>query len=229
MCIRDSVNTDCAVCTFPNNAFPFLVNDLGNIEGYYHDENIYKYRLEAKSERITTQALPQWIRKQTYEYSKPEWHTVQDSGDNDFMPMVHKILDSNKSINIEGRAGTGKSTFIKQLHEEMDKRKIKYISLAPTNKACRIIKGKTIDKFIASFTLSNFKKHEYKYIFIDEISMVREVFYKFFIYLKRAYPKIKFIIAGDFAQLLPVKDRLGDKSYKNCIALHELCDGQKLS
>ena len=118
------VNTDCAVCTFPNNEFPFSVNDLGNIEGYYHDENIYKYRLEAKSERITTQALPQWIRKQTYEYTKPEWHTVPDSGDNDFMPMVHKILDSNKSINIEGSAGTGKSTFIKQLHEEMNKRKI---------------------------------------------------------------------------------------------------------
>ena len=59
--------------------------------------------------------------------------------------------------------------------------------------------------------------------------MVQEVLYKFFIYLKRAYPKIKFIIAGDFAQLLPVKDRLGDRSYKNCIALHELCDGKKLN
>ena len=41
-------------------------------------------------------------------------------------------------------------------------------------------------------------------------------------------PSIKFIIAGDFEQLLPVKDRLGDRSFKGSCALHELCDGQKL-
>ena len=41
-------------------------------------------------------------------------------------------------------------------------------------------------------------------------------------------PDIKFIIAGDFAQLLPVKDRIEDCNYKNSLALHELCDGNRL-
>ena len=77
---------------------------------------------------------------------------------------------------------------------------------APTNKACRIINGKTIHKFIASFNLESFKKKKIKYLFIDEISMVHEIFYKFFIGLKRMLPEIRFIIAGDFEQLLPVKD-----------------------
>ena len=70
--------------------------------------------------------------------------------------------------------------------------------------------------------------NKYDYIIIDEISMVQEIYYKFFIYLKRANPKIKFIIAGDYAQLLPVKDRLENCFYKNSIALNELCDGKQL-
>ena len=143
--------------------------------------------------------------------------------------MIEQVLNSNESLNIDGRAGTGKSTFIKMLHTEMDKRKLKYVSMAPTNKACRIIKGKTIHKFIASFNIKSFTELKYEYIFIDEISMVQEIFYKFFIYLQRALPTIKFIIAGDFLQLLPVKDRLGTRSYKDSIALHELCNGNKLT
>jgi hypothetical protein len=58
--------------------------------------------------------------------------------------------------------------------------------------------------------------------------MMSEMFYKFFIVLKRMIPDIKFIIAGDFAQLLPVKDRIEDCNYKNSLALHELCDGNRL-
>ena len=54
------------------------------------------------------------------------------------------------------------------------------------------------------------------------------MFYKFFIVLKLMRPDIKFIIAGDFAQLLPVKDRVENCDYKNSLALHELCDGNRL-
>ena len=69
---------------------------------------------------------------------------------------------------------------------------------------------------------------KYDYIFIDEISMVQEIYYKFLNYLKRANPNIKFMIAGDFLQLLPVEDRVTKCDYTNSLALHELCDGNKL-
>jgi ATP-dependent exoDNAse (exonuclease V) alpha subunit len=58
--------------------------------------------------------------------------------------------------------------------------------------------------------------------------MVAEKFYKYFISLKRMRPDIKFIISGDFAQLLPVCDRIEDCDYENSPALHELADGNKL-
>jgi ATP-dependent exoDNAse (exonuclease V) alpha subunit len=72
------------------------------------------------------------------------------------------------------------------------------------------------------------RETDIKYIFIDEVSMMPEMFYKFFIVLKRMRPDIKFIIAGDFAQLLPVKDRIENCNYKESQALHELCDGNRL-
>ena len=71
------------------------------------------------------------------------------------------------------------------------------------------------------------KESKYDYIFVDEISMCHELFYKFFITLKRVRPELKFIIAGDFLQLLPVNDRV-DCDYKTSPALFELCDGIRL-
>ena len=68
----------------------------------------------------------------------------------------------------------------------------------------------------------------YDYIIIDEISMVSERFYKFFIVLKRLNPDIKFIISADYQQLLPVNDRVGDCNYENSSALNELVDGNRL-
>lgn len=57
--------------------------------------------------------------------------------------------------------------------------------------------------------------------------MVRELFYKFFKTLKRIKPELKFIMTGDFGQLLPVKDRVTNRRYEASRILHELCDGNK--
>ena len=65
------------------------------------------------------------------------------------------------------------------------------------------------------------------YIFVDEISMVHERFYKFLLVLKKMRSDIKFIIVGNWNQLLPVNDR-ETFDYKNSPALYELCDGNKL-
>jgi hypothetical protein len=59
--------------------------------------------------------------------------------------------------------------------------------------------------------------------------MLQEIFYKFFIMIKRIKPNLKIIITGDFNQLPPVKDRIGESfNYSNCQALLELCDFNKV-
>ena len=62
--------------------------------------------------------------------------------------MISEVL--KKSINIDGRAGCGKSTLIKKLQEKLKLMVISYILLAPTNKAANITKGGTIHRFVAS-------------------------------------------------------------------------------
>ena len=50
-----------------------------------------------------------------------------------------------------------------------------YISLAPTNKAARIINGITLHKFASKLrTTKGMDNLNYSYIFLDEISMVKE-------------------------------------------------------
>ena len=63
---------------------------------------------------------------------------------------------------------------------------------------------------------------------VDEISMVKEVFYRFFTIIRRYAPKIKFIIIGDFAQFKPVQDSY-QGSYEDSPALYQLCDGQRVN
>ena len=59
--------------------------------------------------------------------------------------------------------------------------------------------------------------------------MLAEVFYKFLMMIKRVKPDIKFIISGDFCQLLPVNDRISQRTdYANSPCLFELADYNKV-
>ena len=70
--------------------------------------------------------------------------------------------------------------------------------------------------------------NNFDYIVVDEISMVKEVFYRFFTIIRRYAPKVKFIIIGDFEQFKPVQDSY-EGTYENSPALHQLCDGQRVN
>jgi ATP-dependent exoDNAse (exonuclease V) alpha subunit len=151
-----------------------------------------------------------------------------DREDDDFDPLIKELLDENRSTNIRGAAGSGKSTFVNKLQKAMDSRGIKYIALAPTNKAARIIQGQTIQGFIARASSKMLKEMDVKYFFVDEVSMMPEMFYKFFCTLKRLRPELQFIMAGDFRQFLPVNDRVEGCNYEDSSALRELCNNNMI-
>ena len=228
------LTTDCVSCVFEKE-FPFKCDDNNNIVGYYYDEN-YKcprYELEQKEEghRLKVERMPRYCRTDKYEYIKPiGWTLLKDVDDNNFQPLIDNIIKNKLSVNIDGRAGTGKSTFINQLVENFEKNNISFKTLAYTNKAARIINGSTIHKFIKTISGSKaLKELQYEYIIVDEISMIPEMFYKFFCIIKRLKPDIKFIIAGEFLQLQPVNDRIGTNiDYKNSYCLYELVDGNRI-
>ena len=59
-----------------------------------------------------------------------KWTLFEDVKDNDFAPLVINIMDDNKSIFINGRAGCGKSTLIINIQADLIQRGIEFITLA---------------------------------------------------------------------------------------------------
>ena len=242
------LSTDCVSCVFKDNKFPFKVEKGScNIKGYYYDSDMTqpKYKLEMSGleadwsvdglpkptitvERLKIERMANYTRTDTFTHRETSWNITPDREDDDFDPLIKEILDNNRSTNIRGAAGSGKSTFVNKLQKAMDFRGIKYIALAPTNKAARIIQGQTIHRFIARASSKLLKEMDVKYFFVDEVSMMPEMFYKFFCTLKRLRPELQFIMAGDFRQFLPVNDRVEGCNYEDSSALRELCNNNMI-
>jgi len=251
------LNTDAVYCVFKDNVFPFkLVQDIQLDHHYWDDEHkVHKYKIEYGKERLKVSRLQKSLRTDTYvnekyynwsvsddktkkpiitfDSSKDERHKILNyyyTYLNKFNEMSDNIIKSDKSCLLNGPGGVGKSTLIKHIQQRLKEQGKKYVSLAPTNLAALVIDGMTIHKFSTKL-----RKQAYidnlglDYIFVDEISMVREIFYKFLLMIKKMKSNIKFIVSGDFNQLLPIADRVTtDTDYSNSPALYELCDSNKV-
>ena len=74
-----------------------------------------------------------------------------------------------------------------------------------------------------------FKNMKFKYICVDEVSMLQEKFYKFLLMIKKLKPETIFIISGDYNQLSPVADRISPNyDYSRNPAIFELADFNKI-
>jgi hypothetical protein len=194
-----------------------------------------KYQPE-EPKPLMVEHLPNMIRKplpNLQDIFKMNWTIIEDEM-TDFESMkkqAKEIIDRNISINIDGRAGCGKTALVNFIREELTTREINYAGFSPTNKGARLIGGETIQRLFNKFSespkaLCN-KVADLKYIFIDEVSMMHEKFYKLFVIIKTIAPQIRFIISGDYGQLPPVKDEWsGD--YEHSAGLYDLCGGNKL-
>ena len=131
--------------------------------------------------------MPNFRRRERYTYEQQPYNSYEDVPDNDFTPLINTILSKNESFSILGAAGCGKSYLIKQLQTELKAQNKKIISLAPTNKASLIINGITLHKFVMKMKTAKSiaKLQTFNYIFVDEISMVKEIFYKLLLMLKQ--------------------------------------------
>ena len=127
------------------------------VKWYYFGEakKVPKYRM-CQGRRCEIGRLPKWLRTYDYILEEPTWNIIEDVKDNDMSPRVNNILDSDKSCNIDGRAGTGKSHLIKMLQEEMNKRNINYETLTPTNKSAFVINGRTMHTFKSEIQFQTF-------------------------------------------------------------------------
>ena len=137
---------------------------------------------------------------------------------------------------ITGRAGTGKTTFLKdmcKLIEEYeggeDGSGMTVLRLAPTNKAALLVGGITVDKLFGSCGGNEFSKDVIKYmvgervgyVVLDEASMVGENLWNKILWLQRVCPGVLFVVSGDFNQCMPVEGVEGEAG------LDILCDSER--
>ena len=107
------------------------------------------YKLENKNTRLQIERKPQYKRNDTYIYESKKWTVYNDVQDNDFKPLVDKVIELHESCFITGPAGTGKPQLIRQVKQELQNKGKTFACLAPTNLAAINIKGTTVHKFVS--------------------------------------------------------------------------------
>jgi ATP-dependent DNA helicase PIF1 len=145
--------------------------------------------------------------------------------------VIEKLTNENKSFFIHGKAGTGKSTFVDYLRQQL---KGKMAVVAPTGVSAINVKGQTIHSFfkfapyfIKPEDIDKDKRptiyQKLDYLVIDEISMVRaDILDGIDIALRKnrnktdiAFGGVKVIMVGDVYQLPPVVKKEEDVVFKH--------------
>lgn len=146
--------------------------------------------------------------------------------DSDMWEDIYDVFVKKEGLLLQASAGNGKTYTAKEIAKKLDKG-VKI--LAPTNKASLNIKGTTIHKFLKmtsdgyiSPKLIRIIKKNYKYIIIDEISMITKELWKRICLLKQETGCI-FLLLGDEKQCPPVEDEKID-NYFNHPAVKYLCN-----
>ena len=155
-----------------------------------------------------------------------------DLNNNEFQQALQIIQFTRRSLFLTGKAGTGKSTFLRYIRENTKK---KCIVLAPTGISAINVGGSTLHSFFkipfhpllpndTSFSVKNIRKtlkyngekikiiREVELIIIDEISMVRADIMDFIDKVLRIYSRNmrepfggkQLLLVGDIYQLEPV-------------------------
>ena len=65
-----------------------------NIKGFDFAPNVPKYKLEHKENRLKVEMMKNNLRTETAITEPQQWQTIPDVSDNEFEPLVSKILDA---------------------------------------------------------------------------------------------------------------------------------------
>ena len=147
-------------------------------------------------------------RTNEYKHNNKPWRNhrreVLDNAD------IQSILKNGGKV--YGKAGTGKSTTLKQIKEALPENT--YITGSFTHKAASIVGGTTLHRLLGIDVkthkidyklIKSYVTGGVKYIFIDEISMIPSWLWNVLSHVKQQYGFI-FIGCGDWKQLAPVDE-----------------------
>lgn len=152
-------------------------------------------------------------------------HTATFEIDNEQLAQAYAlVLNTNSSFFLTGKAGTGKTTFLRRIQQEIDKN---FIVLAPTGAAAILVGGETIHSFLGlplevitprTPMHVNERKRDLiraaDTVIVDEVSMVRcdvvdaiDRTFRAIMHNGLPFGGKQVIFAGDMFQLEPIAER----------------------
>ena len=137
----------------------------------------------------------------TRKYRSREWQSISEND------LFRAVVQENKSLMINGVAGTGKSTTIKKLYNELTSINKRVQIIAPSNIALTVYDKvdkshlSTAHMFYKIFSTRKQTK-DVDTLIIDEVSMLDPEVHSFLVETKQR--KTQIIMVGDFEQLPPV-------------------------
>lgn len=215
------IKTDCIEFYYENNNTKitnFLKNDLQKCDWKISETNNGYIEMLAYYKRTYDSNYDDLFIKKEYNI------LYKDNGNDNFKNVILENNLLKKSFMLNCLAGTGKTHFLntlKRLTEEDTENEYNIKTITPTNISALLCDGETINKFF------NSKQSDCKnitHLIVDEISMINDVFLNILGHLQLKNPNMHIIISGDFSQLQPVCDRLGNNvNYYNSQIIKELC------
>lgn len=184
--------SDCAIVHYPDGNLPEIV--LGNEWG------------SCRSCPVPIVNYIEEFKEKEFEFNEgwKDWNV----NDSDNWEKIMNIMVENGGMLLQADAGNGKSYVAKMISKTISNVQ----KLAPTNKAALNIGGTTIHKFLKMNEEGNISKkslerikRKFKYIIVDEISMITKEMWRRLVLLKQA-TGINFLLIGDDKQLPPVED-----------------------
>ncbi|MDR3573584.1 MAG: AAA family ATPase, partial [Anaerolineaceae bacterium] len=199
---------------------------------------IPKYK---RADDIHNTELEMHLNEERFECKIPEYKCKLDPGHNDFKSLAAELIDYNKSFQLDAVAGCGKTTLLREIIKELNRRELNWLAMTPTHKSAKVLwrdranpkkSAQTIHKELGRLKYEGCggftQFQQYKWIMVDEKSMIKENFFLLLTKIKRYCPDTRFILSGDWKQLPPVMDRCATFNYKDSYAIWDLCDGRKL-
>lgn len=194
------------------------------IRGYNTDSVTFKYPEVLKID-ISTATLGGWKTEESkpfnyklepvcnekiYQFEEPKWLSeITEDAFADADAIVDHIIKKNESISLDGQAGFGKSYLLEKLIKKVEPENC--IVLGYTNISANNIGGKTFHNTFKIDCITGLEKFDAKsilkdkkWLIIDEKSQVPSELYR--ICQTAEEMGIPIIMAGDFAQILPVND-----------------------
>jgi ATP-dependent exoDNAse (exonuclease V) alpha subunit len=143
-----------------------------------------------------------------------DWHKLDLYSSNQ-EEEIYQAWKKNGGLLLEGRAGTGKTRVIQHCYKRYleDTPGSKILRSAFTNKASININGETLHQ---TLHIDSDGKIDIKYLegydamIVDEISTIAGFMWNNIQTVKAKFPKMKFLLAGDYRQCPPIEDVMVD-------------------